>query len=673
MGAVPSLASHPTDEVTAKETAHAQLSRQAATEGVVLLENDGAMPVSPGNVALFGLGAYRTVKGGTGSGDVNQRYTVNVREGLENAGFTVTTLASYWNAIVNKFTTTALPNGCPTASGMSAGPNFGLCDIPLTDFTVQPTVATDTAIYVLPRSSGESADRSAAATGSTGVPDYYLSATELANITLIGQTYRNVVVALNVGGVVDTTFYKTVNAAVTDPAGGQALDSLVLMSQLGQEGGNAFADVLTGAVAPSGKLTDTWASAYTCYPASSTIANNDGDSLQEDYTEGIYVGYRYFDSFARNLPAGCAVNYPFGYGLGYSDFSVAVDSVTATMDATTVKATVTNTGAAYSGKEAVQVYFSAPTAGLDKPYQELAGFGKTDVLAPGESQQLTIAFPTTELSSYDKAQAAYILQGGDYAIRVGASSRDTAVAAIVAVPATIVTERLSNQAEDQTLPTELASAPADFYSYPSEAAEKAAAPRIALATAGFTAPDNASDRDQSVAVDPTSPYYPIEDPDPDTDAGKATELISTTTAYRPAGETDWEGTGAPYAAKTGETVQTVDAAPGATLFDVYAGTVSMEEFVASLSATELATVVEGGSSTATTLSAPGSAGYTRAIEALGIPRMSLADGPAGLRITKSGTVSSVPYYQFATAWPIGTALAQTFNAALVEEVGQAIG
>ncbi|MDR3202884.1 MAG: Ig-like domain repeat protein, partial [Bifidobacteriaceae bacterium] len=156
-------------------------------------------------------------------------------------------------------------------------------------------------------------------------------------------------------------------------------------------------------------------------------------------------------------------------------------------------------------------------------------------------------------------------------------------------------------------------------------------------------------------------------------AGKATELISTTTAYRPAGETNWEGTGAAYPAKTGETVQPVSPAPGATLYDVYNGTVSMERFLASLSATELATVVEGGSSTATTLSAPGSAGYTRAIEALGIPRMSLADGPAGLRITKSGTVSSVPYYQFATAWPIGTALAQTFNAALVEEVGQAIG
>ncbi|MDR3202054.1 MAG: hypothetical protein LBT54_02815, partial [Bifidobacteriaceae bacterium] len=159
-GAVPSLASHPTDEVTAKETAHASLSRETATEGVVLLENDGVMPVSPGNVALFGLGAYRTVKGGTGSGDVNQRYTVNVRDGLENAGFAVTTLPSYWDAIVDKFTTTALPDGCPTASGMSAGPNFGLCDIPLTGFTVQPTVATDTAIYVLPRSSGESADRS---------------------------------------------------------------------------------------------------------------------------------------------------------------------------------------------------------------------------------------------------------------------------------------------------------------------------------------------------------------------------------------------------------------------------------------------------------------------------------------------------------------------------------
>lgn len=256
-----------------REIANAALSRTAATEGMVLFKNNGALPMATGgNVALFGRGAYATVKGGTGSGDVNNRTTVNVRQGFEGAGFRVTTSSAYWDAI--------------TAGGS---------EVALTSETAQPTAATDTAVFVLARISGEGRDRSATP------GDYYLSQTELANLKILGGVYKNVVVVLNVGGVVDTSFFGGVNAQESDPQGGQALDAMLLMSQPGQEAGKALVDVLTGAVNPSGKTVDTWASSYGYYPAAATFSNNDKQFSPENYSEGIYVGYRYFDSFYKTI------------------------------------------------------------------------------------------------------------------------------------------------------------------------------------------------------------------------------------------------------------------------------------------------------------------------------------------------------------------------------------
>ncbi|MDR1295697.1 MAG: glycoside hydrolase family 3 C-terminal domain-containing protein, partial [Bifidobacteriaceae bacterium] len=528
MGGPGAFANRATDVPTATDQAHAALARQAGVEGMVLLENHGSslpLPAS-GPVALFGVGAHKTVKGGTGSGDVNNRYTISVRQGFEAAGYTVTTSAAYWDAMSTG------ADGASGGGGMWGGIDYSALEIALTEASVQPTRATDHAVYVLARNSGEGSDRS------SGAGDYLLSATERANLELIGRTYANVVVVLNVGGIVDTTFYKSINASTAGFGGGRALDSMILMSQAGQESGHALVDVLSGAVSPSGKLTDTWASAYWLYPASATFARGDGDSLQEDYTEGIYVGYRYFDSFHRsgkpNDPDG-SVNYPFGYGASYTDFSVEVDSVTATAETVTVTSTVTNTGTTYPGQEVVQVYFSAPQTGLDKPYQELAGFGKTGTLAPGESQTLTITFPTTEMSSYDQARAAYVLEGGDYVIRVGNSSRATSVGGILQVPTTLVTEQLSTQETDQSLPNEMTSDPANFYSYPGEAAQIAAAPKVQVDFTGFTAPNNASPYVQSVAVDPSSAYHEVDG-----------NLMSTIEALIDPAQTDWEGSGLPY-------------------------------------------------------------------------------------------------------------------------------
>ncbi|RIJ76564.1 hypothetical protein D1871_11925 [Nakamurella silvestris] len=624
---------------TPLELANAQLSKEAATQGMVLLENhDSVLPIAKStNVALFGLGAFSTIKGGTGSGAVNNRYNINVRTGLENAGFAITTNNDYW---------TAMSGGTPAEKALTA-------------ITVQPAAATDTAIYVIPRNSGEGSDRKSTA------GDYLLSAIESANIQLIGQTYKKVVVVINSGGIIDTSFFKTINASVVDPAGGQALDSLFLMSQAGEEGGNALAEVLDGDVNPSGKLTDTWASKYSYYPASATFGGNDSNSTAETYTEGIYVGYRYFDSFYGTIdPTNTAgvVNYPFGYGLSYSKFQIDTQSVTADTNKVVVKAKVTNTGTV-AGKQVVQVYFSAPQTGLDKPYQELAGYAKTDTLAPGASQVVTISYDTTQMASYDTATAAYVMDAGDYVIRVGDSSRNTHVAKKINLASNLVTEQLANELDGATIAGEYNSDPVNFYTYPGEAAEISAAGSLSLNTAGFVTPNHASPYEQNRTVDSTSPYFPI-------DGAK----ISSTTTYLNPAQTNWEGTGAPYAPKTGENVVNVTPVPGATLFDVAKGNVTLQQFVAGLSVTQLSNIVEGANVAGSTPTAVGAAGYTTAkYENLGIPGMALSDGPAGLRLTQKITTVTPNRYQYQTAWPIGTLLAQTWDSALVKKVGDAIG
>jgi beta-glucosidase len=661
-GAVTAYAATPNPDPGPLELANAALSRTAATEGMVLLENrDSALPMAKsGNVAVFGVGAYKTVKGGTGSGDVNNRYTVTVRQSLESAGYAVTTSPAYWSGMTGAY---------DTKYGTGPAPLFGppidysSVEQQLTVQTVKPTAPTNTAIFVVARNAGEGADRSA------GPGDYLLTDTENSDIALLGQTYQHVVVVLNVGGIMDTSFYKDINASETDPSGGPAVDSLLLMSQPGEEAGNALVQVLNGTVDPSGHLTDTWASKYSYYPASATFGANDGNTTTEPYNEGIYVGYRYFDSFYKAIdpvhPAS-VVDYPFGYGLSYTSFKLNVQTVQADAKTVAVRVKVTNSGTR-SGEEVAQVYFSAPQTGIDKPYQELAAYGKTDELAPGQSQTLTLSYDTTQMSSYDTARSAYVMDAGSYLVRVGDSSRNTHVAARLDLNRSVTTE-LVNHELDGSSSNDLHSNPASFFTYPGEQKELETAPRQRLDARDFTTKDDRSPYEQNVPVPATSPYYAIDG-----------SPISSTTAYVDTSQQNWEGTGAPYTPKTGETVQAVTPKPGATLYDVAKGTVSMKQFVAGLTVTQLANIVEGlGFSPTTdalgsTPSAVGAAGYTTAkYENLGIPGMVLSDGPAGLRLTQK-IPTDPPTYQWATAWPIGTMLAQTWNRDLVRQVGDAIG
>lgn len=633
---------------------HAALSRSAAADGMVLLENgEGALPLerrSP--IALFGVGAYATVKGGTGSGDVNSSPTVSVRAGLEAAGHPITTSPAYWDAMTKAYDS-AYPDGPRPASAPPI--DYSAAEQPLTERTAQPTRATRTAVYVLARSSGEGADRSA------GPGDYRLAPVEEADLRTLGAVYPHVVVVLNVGGVVDSSFFSAINRSVRDPGGGRALDSLLLMGQGGQESGAALADVLDGVVDPSGRLTDTWAADYSLYPASSSFGTADGDSETERYTEGVYVGYRYFDSFAATLDRPGAVVYPFGFGLGYTRFSIRTDAVTADAESVTVKASVTNTGSR-AGRQVVQVYVSTPATLEDEPFQQLEGFAKSAELQPGDSQTVTISFRTASLASYDTGRSRWVLPGGDYVVRVGDSSRSTAVAAVVRLDRDAPTVHVSDELGGSQVTGELRSDPAGFYRPPHETEQRAAAPVIAVSAEGIRATDARSPLAQDVPVPAGSPVASLDD-----------GTVSRTVASVPSGQLDWEGTGAPYAAKPGEEVRPVSVDASKTLFDVATGSYPLQDFVAGLNARQLAEIVEGASARGSTRSATGVAGYTTAqLEERGVAGMTLSDGPAGLRLDAQPTEgSSVP--RKATAWPVGTVLAQTWDPTLVRTVGAAIG
>lgn len=628
-----------TNQTSEREVRNAQLSKEAAEEGMVLLENENqALPLAQGSkAALFGTGSYGTIKGGTGSGDVYNRYTISVYDALTST-YNISNMA-WWSEYMTTFEQKKAQAAEEKQNNdyviyqkgsFGGADSFLAIDQALTQSDMDKAKAggVTTAFYTVSRVSGEGADRT------IGKGDYELSEVEYNNIKLIAKNFDKCVVLLNVGGVVDTKFFSEI----------EGVDGLVLMSQAGMEGGNALADILTGKTTPSGKLTDTWAKNYSDYPASATIGDNDGNNEQEDYKEGIYVGYRYFDTF-NITPA-----YEFGYGKSYTSFDIEPLTVAADENNVSVTVNVTNTGDTYSGKEVVEVYFSAPDGSIEKPYQELAGFAKTDNLAPGESQELTVTYKTTEMSSYDEAKAAYVMEDGDYIVRVGDSSRNTEVAGVLTLDKDVVTEQLSNQLTVDKKLDEISSKDVTPYSYKDEAAQIKAAARIALPSAKIKTENNASKIDEK----------------------KVTTYLTADAAKD-------------YKAAENEVVETVDAVPANTkLIDVYDGKVSMESFVASLDDTQLANLANGisGASTsgdtwgADANSVTGAAGETSQLyfNSLGIPNTVEADGPAGIRVTAETTdKDGNAVYNYCTAFPIGTLLAQTWNTDLVNRVGKAIG
>ncbi|MCR5468865.1 MAG: glycoside hydrolase family 3 C-terminal domain-containing protein [Lachnospiraceae bacterium] len=617
-----------TNEVTERETKHRAIARKAAAEGFVLLKNDGVLPYAKGSkVGLYGAGSVKTIKGGTGSGDVNERDCVNVLQGLLNAGYDVTSKAwcesfekqydakrEAWRDIIWKET----DEGKHFFEAFSSHAFKAPAGDPL-DVEAAKNDGADLGIFVLSRVAGEGADRK------PEKGDYYITDEELAILKQVSESYKDVLLVVNSGGLVDLGFVDEI----------KNINAIIQFVQAGQEGGNALADVISGDVTPSGKMTDTWPNKYEDYPSAKTFSHMNGDLTKEEYLDGIYVGYRYFDTF--DVP----VKYAFGFGLSYTDFAITAKGISVSGKGTknptvTVEVEVKNTGAKFSGKEVVQIYASAPQKKLAKEFRRLTAFAKTKTLAPGEAQTLKVTFPVYGLASFDESRASYVLEGGEYVIWVGNSLCSAEVVGSVALDADATMVELEHICERKQPLTEIAPDAAKVNAKYDDAVKKAAGK--------LTASINASD-----IVKETVKYQTLTDELP----GEAGEIVNK---------------------------------------------MSLDQLIA-LSTGE-PSMGQGSVVGAAGQTVPGAAAETTlAAEDLGVASIVLSDGPAGLRLNRKYNVKDEKvvrqdfmdsleggffsrtkeadgdrtYYQYCTAIPVGTLLAQTFNAELIKEVGEMIG
>lgn len=422
------LFGNPTADITNRELLHREIARQVAAEGMVLLKNDGDLPLKEKRIAAYGAGVRMTIKGGTGSGDVQERYSVNVESGLKNAGFEI--LSTRW---LDRFDKQFAQEKEEWRLGIEERiKKYKIWEVqkmfdevihvtplkfPIGDKIQEEDLCEcGTAIYVVARQAGESADRRREA------GDFLLSDVELYNIKLLSERYKNFVLVINCGSQIDLTALDGVN-----------IGAIIFMAQGGEEGGNALADILCGRVTPSGKLTDSWAYKYEDYPASDEYGIL-GNVLEQQYKEGIYVGYRYFDTF------GVDVRYPFGFGLSYTKFEIATKSIDAEKSVVTLKVTVKNAGTEYSGKEVVQVYLAKPQGTIKCERHTLCAFAKTKELRPNESEEVTLMFDLTDFAVYDERDAKYVLQSGKYGVFIGNSIQDITPVAVLNLDAEVVTE-----------------------------------------------------------------------------------------------------------------------------------------------------------------------------------------------------------------------------------------
>ena len=399
--------------------AHAAITRQSSTEGMVLLKNTGVLPIrNLKTVALFGVNSYDFLSGGLGSGCVNVPYVVDMVTGLKNIGVTTTPLLTeiYQNYV--KFAKAKLKaDKNPIMWFLDQG-QPKLDEIEISDRCVQHEVQqADAAVITIGRQAGEGMDRKIDG-------EFNLTKMEQDMIFRVSDQFhaqgKPVIVIINSGSVMETASWR------------DRADAILCAWQPGEEGGNSVADVLTGKANPSGKLTMTWPIAATDHPSTRNFPQDldmytyremqgwESGIPNESFTnheEDIYVGYRYFDTFDRQ------VAYPFGFGLSYTTFDFSQPKVKVSDNEVMVSITVKNTGKV-SGKEVAQVYVSAPKGTLEKPVHELKAFAKTRELKPGEQQTLVMNLQKRELASFDESHSQWLAEAGTYTFAIGASSRD---------------------------------------------------------------------------------------------------------------------------------------------------------------------------------------------------------------------------------------------------------
>ena len=388
-----------------RETVHCRLARKICAEGIVLLENNGVLPLKTDKIALYGAGARHTAFGGTGSGENNPRYNVTPEKGLKDAGINIVSskwLDEYDLLFENEFSAykKALKKALkkvPIKYHMdhsADNPFYYPAGRPINDNEAD---GSDVAVYVLTRQSGEGADRK-------DIPgDYYVTEDEKALMLSITKNYKDTILVLNVGAVIDLSFLDEIK-----------FSAVVLLMQGGMETGNALADVLTGKVNPSGRLADTWGFSYNDYPSSDTFSSRSPEMLQEDYKEGIFVGYRWFDK--RHIRP----RYHFGYGLSYTRFKTEYIDTIVTGSKINVRASVTNTGD-LPGRETLMIFLSCPEKKLLREERSLAAFSKTSLLDPGMSEEVSLVFDLTDHAGFDIDTSSYILEQGEYYLSVNDS------------------------------------------------------------------------------------------------------------------------------------------------------------------------------------------------------------------------------------------------------------
>lgn len=592
------------ERVTASKV-HRELSKNAAKEGMVLLKNNqGVLPLSKGaKVALFGKGSFDYVKGGGGSGDVTVEYIINLYDGMMALKDKVTVFQEladfYGENVKNQYASGAIP-------GMTVEPA-----VP-EDLLIKARAFTDTAIITICRFSGEGWDRKTSVDSKNDKlssyedalakkadeifekGDFYLTDAEASMVNTVKEHFSKVIVVMNVGGMVDTSWF------VKD----DSIQAVLMAWQGGMEGGLATAELLCGIGNPSGKLADTFASSLEDYP--STYNFHEAVDYV-DYTDDIYVGYRYFETIPG---AAHKVNYPFGFGLSYTNFHWSVVSAKEQNGIIHVAVNVTNTGA-IEGKEVIQIYVGAPQGLLGKPAKSLVAFQKTRLLKAGETQLLSLEFSAHSMASYDdlgKVQkSAYVLEAGSYEFFVGNSVRNLEKTSFTY---TVSQNRVVEQLNEKITPTSLK--------------------ERMLADGSFE----------------QLPLKEVNNPD-----ACALEKLSfqMTEGYTPVGRLRQS-----YQLWNEEANKR-----SCTFNEVAGGKSTVEEFLAMMTDEEVAHLLGGQPNTGVA----NTFGYGNMPE-YGVPNIMTADGPAGLRIAPECGVNT-------TAWPCATLLACTWDRDIVYAVGEA--
>ena len=615
-----------TSEEQPHERPHKEIAKKAAEEGIVLLENkENVLPLEKGaKIALYGQGVKRTIKGGTGSGDVNERNDVSIYDGMKDAGFVIVNegwIDTYDKEYDRKRIEwrDALLKEVNDPEGKKEKESFfelyAARPFPAPAGDEPEKEDTDTAFYVISRTSGEAADRR----NLRG--DYYLTEEEEKFLDDLCRLYDKVIVIINTGGVLDLSFMDE----------HKNICGLIFMCQAGMEGGAALADLISGNVSPSGHLTDTWCYDYEDYPGAMDFSFMNSDLTTERYEEGIYVGYRYFDSL------GIPVRYGFGYGLTYSEFIFEASAPEYSEGVISIPVKVTNVGNV-PAKEVLQVYISCPQKRMEKEVRRLAAFSKTSLIPADGSENAVLRVKLSDLTSYDSSIPGWILEKGTYGIWVGFSLERSVLSAVFELSDDAITEKTENACVPQDEINEF-SIPEDermatYNKWVSKAAEEGI-PCISIDTSG---------------IETRICTYGSDDDIPS------------------------------------EVKSLVDSLNDKKLVSLLMG---------DLGKADDPTLI--GASSYQVAGSAGDTSYLAVDD--GIPSIVTADGPAGLRlqekfIVKDGVIRSLPfiktvehgffdmdkkeedegevYYQYCTAFPVGTLIASSWDPDIAAEVGRAV-